>query len=453
MPFDHPLPAEIWLAILRHATSVSHLLDTSPPDPFSYSIAHRPDVIQRRVLRSMPTRRSIIQVCRFWYALARPFLYEAIVIRRPISLRKLVRMRNLSVPHKEYVGIIEEGRRPSSLHWLSRLDPDKGEGLDFLQYVRRLDFKIDYSEAGNCDFIIPLLHLLLRRATKLEILIIHLSYSSYYFEPQLVDFPIPLPIASRCLRALEITSSMPHPEISQAMFFAMLRLQPLQFLKIKLADSTHYSQSFQIQYESALPEVNWLHIPNKILVSLPNHCPNNITHLTISHSHLARYKIAEKIALLGSTLQLLDLPNDILWGYGPNPPQTMTLLRDIAVWCPNLHDLIISFRGDEVAHLQYLDFLPPVKNLGLRMNNEKGLTALIWQAVINDIPKLLQATPTIRVVRVLSKPSFLRQIRNQRLRSYVEMTHTVPEACWRIIKDHSVRVEDYAGRLMVFNPD
>ena len=78
------LPPELWLRIFELATYVPGLLETDIPDPFDMdppSILHLHQEYDRKLFKySMVTKRSIVLVCRTWYSLALPLLYQVLYI-------------------------------------------------------------------------------------------------------------------------------------------------------------------------------------------------------------------------------------------------------------------------------------------------------------------------------------------------------------------------------------
>ncbi|KAH7923896.1 hypothetical protein BV22DRAFT_551122 [Leucogyrophana mollusca] len=98
-----PLPPEIWIHIIR--------LATLPASDLGVAHAYRPfrtshDAIDRS---SLQTKRTVVQVCRLWRALATPMLYEDIDVRHnPRTLR----------------GIIDTGdpEQPGYGRWVRRLE-------------------------------------------------------------------------------------------------------------------------------------------------------------------------------------------------------------------------------------------------------------------------------------------------------------------------------------------
>lgn len=437
------LPIEVWLTILRHATAVRFLFDCSPPEEFGYSPDRRPEVIQERVLQSLHMKRTVLQVCKLWYKLARPFLYEALIIRRPLFLLRLLGVRELMTQHFNLYGSKRMEGRSKFVQWMTSLDINAGEGgLDFLHLIRRLDIRMDFFEDGDSD-LMPLLHLLMRGATNLEILTMKLSCPSYLLNGSLLDFP--LPAGTQSLRMLDISSKMPHSDSWVEKLSNVIHKQPLQRLRVELPKS---DETVWREYQMSIPEINCLSIPNRMFASL--HTPSliNLTHLIIGYSFFMECGCIQKWSLFGRNLLFLDIPNAALWAFGPDPPRTMTLMQSIAQWCPKLQDLVFSFRKDDAVHLEHLDFLPPVKHLGLRMDDGVELAPSVWSSVTNCMPKLLEATPSIQVVRDLSKRSALRQFQNPPIQGYFERTSAVRKVCRRILEKYSVRVEDYTGHLI-----
>ncbi|KAA1477707.1 hypothetical protein DENSPDRAFT_619832 [Dentipellis sp. KUC8613] len=88
--FQHA-PNEIWLLIFRHATSVPHALNPNADDPFDFpGTPINPESLTRWHLQAaLRTKRTIVLVCRLWYDLGIPLLYEAVAARSDKSLERL----------------------------------------------------------------------------------------------------------------------------------------------------------------------------------------------------------------------------------------------------------------------------------------------------------------------------------------------------------------------------
>ncbi|KAF8224175.1 hypothetical protein L208DRAFT_1313086 [Tricholoma matsutake] len=80
------LPAELWMTIFREATWVSRILDSDSVEEFG-SLTSRQRI--RPLRASLITKRYLVRVCKQWYSLAIPFLYESIIIGRCRTLNTL----------------------------------------------------------------------------------------------------------------------------------------------------------------------------------------------------------------------------------------------------------------------------------------------------------------------------------------------------------------------------
>ncbi|KIJ19139.1 hypothetical protein PAXINDRAFT_97169 [Paxillus involutus ATCC 200175] len=74
------LPVELWLDILQHATFVPGILEPDVYHQTGTQLTH-PDRQHRIALGSLPTKRSLILVCKKWRSLCIPLLYQSIVIK------------------------------------------------------------------------------------------------------------------------------------------------------------------------------------------------------------------------------------------------------------------------------------------------------------------------------------------------------------------------------------
>ncbi|EAU81987.1 hypothetical protein CC1G_09173 [Coprinopsis cinerea okayama7 len=88
------LPPEIWLAILREATAECHPLRL----PLYMEYPRPTTKMRNRWKQGIVTKRYVIRVCKLWYSLAIPFLYEHLVVSRSHSLKSLVESLSLESP-------------------------------------------------------------------------------------------------------------------------------------------------------------------------------------------------------------------------------------------------------------------------------------------------------------------------------------------------------------------
>ncbi|THH17450.1 hypothetical protein EW146_g3356 [Bondarzewia mesenterica] len=83
------LPAEIWLRIFDFATFVPGILETEVQDPFDSPTTLLPhaeyELLSSTGKSSLATKRSLVQVCRDFYWLALPLLYQTVFLGPPKS--------------------------------------------------------------------------------------------------------------------------------------------------------------------------------------------------------------------------------------------------------------------------------------------------------------------------------------------------------------------------------
>ncbi|KIK59163.1 hypothetical protein GYMLUDRAFT_86080 [Collybiopsis luxurians FD-317 M1] len=82
------LPEEIWVKILRMACGIGRLEET--PKLLSFPKSLPPKLLRK----NMRFQRRIILVCKAWYRIARPFLYEEIAVLDQSKLHKLLDILN-----------------------------------------------------------------------------------------------------------------------------------------------------------------------------------------------------------------------------------------------------------------------------------------------------------------------------------------------------------------------
>jgi hypothetical protein len=105
------VPADVWRLIFEEATFVPYALR-----PDSSCDHHDQDQIRERLLVVLPTKRNIIHVCRAWYEVAIPLLYQSVFL----TPRTVHMMYRLLAPDR--LGRGEYGR------WVIRLDYERPEG-------------------------------------------------------------------------------------------------------------------------------------------------------------------------------------------------------------------------------------------------------------------------------------------------------------------------------------
>ncbi|ETW78720.1 hypothetical protein HETIRDRAFT_323190 [Heterobasidion irregulare TC 32-1] len=88
-PSSMRLPAELWLRIFQLATVVPGILEIEALDPFDSPTALLPhseyEWLSSTAKSALVTKRALVQVCKDFYWLATPLLYEAVFIGPPKS--------------------------------------------------------------------------------------------------------------------------------------------------------------------------------------------------------------------------------------------------------------------------------------------------------------------------------------------------------------------------------
>lgn len=83
------LPPEVWICIFHHAT---HVLGTLVPDIYAHAGLVGPvynSIFHPRLREALITKRALVCVCKQWWYLAIPCLYQSVYIRRVRSLTSL----------------------------------------------------------------------------------------------------------------------------------------------------------------------------------------------------------------------------------------------------------------------------------------------------------------------------------------------------------------------------
>jgi hypothetical protein len=83
------LPHELWRKIFEMATAVPGALNTDLRDPFGLASCLSWADEHRMLRSSLLTKSRIVRVCRVWYKLAIPYLYEVIIIGRGRTMASL----------------------------------------------------------------------------------------------------------------------------------------------------------------------------------------------------------------------------------------------------------------------------------------------------------------------------------------------------------------------------
>lgn len=132
------LPSELWLAIFEHATFTAVGFSTEPPDPFLLPEAQRPsteDAVSV-LCTALVMKRTLVRVCKAWYALAMPLLYRAIFVGK------------LHVVPALKATLAASSAAAERTAWKG-----KGKAVPLGMYTRRLDFSVrsefDVSSEGR----------------------------------------------------------------------------------------------------------------------------------------------------------------------------------------------------------------------------------------------------------------------------------------------------------------
>ncbi|KAI0046937.1 hypothetical protein FA95DRAFT_1606506 [Auriscalpium vulgare] len=82
------LPLELWAKIFEFSAFVPGLLDIDVPDPFDTSTASTPNKPwdSNKLEGALRSLQWIVRVCKDWHALATPFLYRTVVIKRRVDI-------------------------------------------------------------------------------------------------------------------------------------------------------------------------------------------------------------------------------------------------------------------------------------------------------------------------------------------------------------------------------
>lgn len=91
-PMAKSLPPEIWVIILRHTTKSKHPLETSYMSPIEFLRARTgQSALEYKTIST--SKRVLVSICRVWYGITLPFLYED--VRLPSGIRGEAFMRAL----------------------------------------------------------------------------------------------------------------------------------------------------------------------------------------------------------------------------------------------------------------------------------------------------------------------------------------------------------------------
>lgn len=241
------IPPETWQHILQWAILVPGSLDPNAEDPFDCSeprhwrnrlTSHGICEEQDRIRRSLVTKRYIIRVCKQWYALGIPLLYESIFVGR-----------------QRYLELLLDTLRRSPGH----ASPDSGS-LQLGWWTRRLDFRMrDIPPEGSLgkaseDTIVEIFALLPR----LSIFVSGSAHSAQSCFKMTLDMSLHL--ANACSQTLQMISwnnaqaknwVRYHPELTSMVLERLLALRTLH------TDFTFMNDVTQVAANTS-PQLNFL---------------------------------------------------------------------------------------------------------------------------------------------------------------------------------------------------
>ncbi|KAJ2927116.1 hypothetical protein H1R20_g10014, partial [Candolleomyces eurysporus] len=405
------LPLELWIDILRLAGQV--------PDPLEYPLVIHPacssnilsSYARKRYRDALATKKHILGVCRQWYALTIPFLYEHIVIENLDTMQRILAV-------VDGLPTIRE--------------PDDTQKLGC--FIKRLDLVVpELQWTGNGDSTYP--YSLAPQLCKLAPNLITLNTSS---TGDARSFPLSNVISPR-LEYLYWINTFRLP-VSQWVTF--MDAHP----RLKFIDPPFFSSSSSDceGYQAPWRTTQWPSLRELVLHqdrqssfwasdfppgAFPNLQKIEFTYRTMS-SHLKEVLSVHGAALTSLHLHFGDLDFAVMF----------PVLETMATYCPHLDELMVSF-----AYLplkQDVD-LPPTRSktrivpritiLALQHNGEQykdfGACALLW----------VNICPTIKTIRIFDETNVI-QLKEQ--------SEGMVEEFLKNCTSRLISVEDNFGNLL-----
>ncbi|KAL5512001.1 hypothetical protein ACEPAH_5220 [Sanghuangporus vaninii] len=402
-------PNEIWDIIFRMATFVPHAFDTHAPDPFEYPGPPSQDELHTLLRKALRTKHSITLVCKTWNMLTTRILYEAVQVTISSSLDELLQV--LEDPATADACQIPEYRR-SKGRWTLRLD------LNFPD--------VDPQQIEKFSRIT-------RHLPNLEILCARRRFRGEWMSKWEFLELLAVQTPSK-LRVLEVSGH----GVSTFIGRPCLSTLPLHVLRIWPGD-------WYLHDNGSLLSSNLEHLhlegPGTQQSAIQGEVPRSLTYLSLDVGCGPLGRILDDFMIIGHRLKTIEIDDHIAnqysYRYRDNyyfcEGRLESNLRRIAEYFPNLANLIINIRRPRI--LGYTAYLPPVERLGLRLyvTPRAGLHKMVT--------KLIEVTPSIKVVRILEKPTY-----DELTTGDAETFCAFQRTSVALMLKHAVRYEDRTGR-------
>ncbi|EPQ50590.1 hypothetical protein GLOTRDRAFT_123482 [Gloeophyllum trabeum ATCC 11539] len=374
------LPAELWLRILRIATSVPDAVAPTADDIYTPR-SGRPEQRENQPLRdSLVTKRYLVRVCRLWRALASRFLYEAVVIGRGHTIPSL---RDTLVASKHATESMANEYRP--LGW----------------YTRRLDLSVrgqTHITTGPAHVELDYLAEIIRCLPNLAIFTVNVTTKQY---PDTMPASVMQALAENCSTSLRVlhwpdcgsrVGRVLDPKPAE---WRMLLTAASNLKAVRCSDMLYSSRGYENHHSifPDLPGLTTLTLSNKVCkdyLGSPHSLPS-LRHLRYHDcSSCIPHAWKGLLQLYGAHLAAVTL---IFHHFGADVQGHLDLLAE---FCPRLDKLLLCFRSWPrfPAHLR----LPPITCLAL-MSAKPNSTNAECMALFASLSTIdVQDLQTVRVM-------------------------------------------------------
>ncbi|EIM90314.1 uncharacterized protein STEHIDRAFT_119335 [Stereum hirsutum FP-91666 SS1] len=422
------VPPEIWQRILEMATLVPGSLDPDIEDPFDCSEPRRwrnritkPGIRdeQEDIRDSLITKRYVVRVCKQWYTLGMPLLYQSIFVGRERMFATLLETLRRS---QNDIVVGDDNHHSHPLGW----------------WTRRLDFRLRDSphNVSLGEMTVKVIDEIFSLLTNLSIFVLAHppSRGEYYTAP----YSIAVSLFERCGSTLQMLSWGTSFRFEVGYDYAHLTAEILS--KTPALRTVH--GDFPVMMDTRAPIGSARHLTSLITFSqLPELVPspdNTITFPALQQfyfiAELARDwhpSRAPFMATLGANLTTLYIRYSSMSNvYSP-------LSSFSSEYYPRLVHLIIICSN--WTRLEGLRIPPQMTHLGLLCEMSQNSDAVYEEVFMVLRQVMTPPTPSLRIVRFLN-PRGTNDLRDRHRKVLLRGLR------WLAL--HDLRVEDHEGRDM-----
>ncbi|KAF9239113.1 hypothetical protein BU15DRAFT_47100 [Melanogaster broomeanus] len=406
------LPPEIWDCIFHHATYVPGTLIPDIYEQFSligtlYTRKYHPAIRE-----ALLTKRCLVRVCKQWWHLATPYLYQSIYIGRARCLASLCSTLMHSAAGK---GTFEGTRRPLGAC---------AQRLDVAIRDHAVYPEAEFDSLARVIACLPNLTIVSFAPTS--------TYCGFGIPDSILDA---LQCSASSLRVLDWTNNPLEPStrslaelLSKCEQLRILNCPRLQWSKATQKPTIPTVVTLRLHSLDSPPSP----VPNEHDVQTSENIPTALRELSFdTHGNLDHWR--DFIYYYGSRLTSIQL----------HIPCTHCVITDrylqlITGACPNLRRITLSL--DQLSCLAHCNLLlPPVEYFGVRASNFQSRKA-DYQNLFTLLGELKTTTPSLRVVQ-LTEPHNV----NCLLKSHPKLA---TRAIKQLLEGNPFRIEDQDGNLL-----